>query len=63
MITLEVNDAAVVQQKALLEQLLTTNPNTEKALQKLIRKAIKEARAETASKIKFKKGDPHHAAQ
>ena len=63
MITLEVNDAAVVQQKALLEQLLTTNPNTEKALQKLIRKAIKEARAETASKIKFKHGDPHHAAQ
>lgn len=63
MITLEVNDAAVVQQKALLEQLLTTNPNTEKALQKLIRKAIKEARAETASKIKFKNGDPHHAAQ
>ena len=63
MITLEVNDAAVVQQKALIEQLLTTNPNTEKALQKLIRKAIKEARAETASKIKFKNGDPHHAAQ
>lgn len=63
MITLEVNDAAVVQQKALIEQLLTTNPNTEKALQKLIRKAIKEARAETASKIKFKNGDPRHAAQ
>ena len=63
MITLEVNDAAVVQQKALIEQLLTTNPKTEKALQKLIRKAIKEARAETASKIKFKNGDPHHAAQ
>lgn len=63
MISVDVNTVAIVEQKQILEQALSTNPNTQKALQKLIRRVIKEARAETASKIKFKNGDPHHAAQ
>lgn len=63
MISVDVNTVAIVEQKQILEQALSTNPNTQKALQKLIRRVIKEARAETASKIKFKNGDPHHSVQ
>ena len=35
MIGLEVNDAVIVEQRKVLEQALSTNPKTQKALQKL----------------------------
>ena len=63
MIGLEVNDAVLVEQKQVLEQALSTNPKTQKALQKLIRKVIKDARKEVVGSIKFKHGDPRSAAQ
>ena len=44
MVSLEVNFDVVLKQKQVLEQALSTNPKTEKALQKLIHKVILEAR-------------------
>ena len=61
MIGLEINDAVVLEQKQVLEQALSTNPKTQKALQKLIRQVIKEARAQVVNSIHFKNGDPRGA--
>ena len=65
MIGLEINDAVIVEQKQVLEQALSTNPKTQKALQKLIRKAIMQARSELSDyiKTKFDNGDPRGAAR
>lgn len=65
MVSLEVNDAVVLEQKQVLEQALSTNPKTQKALQKLIRRAIMEARASLSDyiKTKFENGDPRGAAR
>ena len=63
MIELEVNDAIIVEQQRALEAALSTNPKTQKALQRLIRGVIKEARAQVVDSIKFKGGDPRGAAQ
>ena len=62
MIGLEINDSFVVEQKQVLEQALSTNPKTKAALQKLIRKVIKEARDETVKRIRFANGDPRGTA-
>lgn len=61
MFGLEVNDAAVVEQKQILEQLLSTNPKTQKALQQLIHQVILEARAQVVSSIQFQNADPHQS--
>ena len=59
MIGLEINDAVVLEQKQVLEQALSTNPKTQKALQKLIRQVIFEARAKVMSAARGKmKSDP-----
>ena len=63
MIALEVNDAVVLEQKQVLEKALSTNPKTQAALRKLIRKVIKEARKETIGNIRFENGDPRGARQ
>ena len=65
MVSLEVNDAVVLERKQVLEQALSTNPKTQKALQKLIRRAIMEARASLSDyiKTKFENGDPRGAAR
>jgi hypothetical protein len=63
MIELELNDTVVVEQQRALEAALSTNPKTQKALQRLIRGVIKEARAQVVGNIKFKHGDPRGAAQ
>lgn len=63
MIGLEVNDAVVLEQQKVLEQALSSNPKTQKALQKLIRKALIQARAEVSESIKFKNGDPRESAK
>ena len=52
MVSLEVNDAVVLEQKQVLEQALSTNPKTQKALQKLIRQVITEARGKVAQSAK-----------
>lgn len=61
MFGLEVNDAAVVEQKQILDQLLSTNPKTQKALQQLIHQVILEARAQVVSSIQFQNADPHQS--
>ena len=63
MIGIELNDTVIVEQQRALEAALSTNPKTQKALQKLIRGVIKEARAQVVGSIKFKHGDPRGAAQ
>jgi hypothetical protein len=65
MIGLEINDAVIVEQKQILEQALSTNPKTQKALQKLIRKALMQARSELSDYIKTKlaNDDPRGAAR
>ena len=64
MFGLEVNSAVIVEQKKVLEQALSTNPKTQKALQKLIRNVIMEARAKVSSAASNKmKNDPRGAAQ
>ena len=63
MIGLEVNDAIILEQQKVLEAALSTNPKTQKALQKLIRKVIMEARAKVSSAASDKmKNDPRGAA-
>ena len=65
MIGLEINDAVILEQKKVLELALSTNPKTEKALQKLIRKALMQARSsmENYVKTKLDNGDPRGAAR
>ena len=64
MIGLEVNDAVILEQQKVLEAALSTNPKTQKALQKLIRKVIMEARKSVVIAASAKmKNDPRHAAQ
>ena len=65
MIGLEVNDAVILEQQKVLEAALSTNPKTQKALQKLIRRALMEARASLSDYIKTKlaNDDPRGAAR
>lgn len=63
MFGVEINDTVVLEQQKVLEQALSTNPKTQKALQKLIRGVIKDARAQVVGSIRFKNGDPRGAAQ
>ena len=63
MIGLEVNDAVIVEQRKVLEQALSTNPKTKKALQKLIRKALMEVRPQLVAAARGEMGsDPRGAA-
>lgn len=63
MIGLEINNAVVLNQKKILEKALTTNPDTEKAIRKLVRKVILEAREQVVNDIQFKDGDPRESAK
>jgi len=65
MFEFEVNDAIILEQQKVLEAALSTNPKTQKALQKLIRRALMEARASLSDYIKTKldNDDPRGAAR
>ena len=63
MIGLEVNDAIILEQQKVLEAALSTNPKTQKVLQKLIRKALMEVRPELVSAARgAMASDPRGAA-
>ena len=63
MIGIEVNDAIILEQQKVLEAALSTNPNTQKALQKLIRKALMDVRPELVAAARGAMGsDPRGAA-
>ena len=62
MIGMVVDNSVVMEQRKVLEQALSTNPKTQKALQKLIQQVIKEARDQVVNSTKFANGDPRGAA-
>ena len=63
MIGFEFNDTIILEQQKVLEAALSTNPKTQKALQKLIRKALMEIRPELVSAARGALGsDPRGAA-
>ena len=64
MITLDVNDSVILEQQRALEAALSTNPKTQKALQKLIRQALMDVRPELVSAARgAMESDPRGAAQ
>lgn len=64
MFGLEIDNTVIVEQRKVLEQALSTNPKTQKALQKLIRKVVMEARGKVVSSAENAiKNDPRHAAR
>ena len=64
MIELELNDSVVVEQRKVLEQALSTNPKTQKALQKLIQQVLKEAREQVVNATRGALAtDPRGAAE
>ena len=64
MVSLEINDAVVLEQQQILEKALSTNPKTQKALQKLIRQVIMEARAKVVASAKeAMQSDPRGSAR
>lgn len=63
MFGLEINNAVVVEQRKVLEQALSTNPKTQKALQKLIQQVLIEARQQVVSATRSAlDSDPRGAA-
>ena len=63
MLGIEVNDAIILEQQRVLETALSTNPKTQKALQKLIRKALMDVRPELVSAARgAMDSDPRGAA-
>ena len=64
MIGIEINDAVIMEQQKVLEAALSTNPKTQKVLQKLIRKALMDVRPQLVSAARGAMGsDPRGAAQ
>ena len=51
----------LVKQRKELEQMLSSNPDMEKRLQKLIRSVLMKARRDIMGSIQFKHGDPRQA--
>ena len=63
MIGFEFNDTVILEQQKVLEAALSTNPKTQKALHKLIRKALMEVRPELVSAARgAMDSDPRGAA-
>jgi hypothetical protein len=64
MVSLSIDNAVVLEQKQVLERALSTNPKTQKALQKLIRRVILEARKSVVLSTNGKmKNDPRGTAK
>lgn len=59
MIGLDINDSVIVEQQKAIEAALSTNPKTQKVLQKLIRKAVLEVRAGIMNNVPF--NDPRES--
>ena len=64
MIGIEINDAVILEQQKVLEAALSTNPKTQKVLQKIIRKALMDVRPQLVPAARGAMGsDPRGAAQ
>ena len=62
MFKFEVNDAVILEQQRALESALSTSPKAQTVLRKIIRKYVKEARAQVVRGIHFDNGDPRKSA-
>lgn len=62
MFQFEFNDAVVLRQKELLEAAMSTNPKTQKALQKLIGQALAEVRPQVVAAISGSLNSDHRQA-
>lgn len=63
MFDVDINNTILVEQRRALEAVMSANPDTEKALRKIIRKVILEVRNDVVASFKFKNGDPRKARQ
>lgn len=58
MFEFEANEAVIMESQKALEAALSTSPEAQKVLRKIIRKYVKEARTQVVNSIHFKNGDP-----
>ena len=63
MFGIEADASVILRQQKALEAALTTSPQSERTIRRLIRKAVLEARASVARSIRFQNGDPHGTRQ
>lgn len=63
MFSFEADNVVILEEQKALEAALSTNPKTQKALQKLVREVVLEARRRVVNSIKFDNGDPRGTRQ
>lgn len=63
MFNVDIDDTVIIEQRRALEAALSTNPRTEAALRRAIRKAVLDARRAAVASIHFKNGDPRQSRQ
>ena len=63
MFSFEADNVVILQEQKALEAALSTNPKTQKALQKLVREVVLEARRKVVNSIQFDNGDPRNTRQ
>lgn len=63
MFSFEADNLVILKEQKALEAALSTNPKTQKALRKLVREVVLEARRKVVNSIKFNNGDPRNARQ
>lgn len=63
MFSFEADNLVILQEQKALEAALSTNPKTQKALQKLVREVVLDARRKVVDSIKFDNGDPRGTRQ
>ena len=63
MFSFEADNIVILQEQKALEAALSTNPKTHKALQKLVREVVLEARRNVVNSIQFDNGDPRNTRQ
>jgi len=63
MFSFEADNLVILQEQKALEAALSTNPKTQKALQKLVREVVLEARRAVVNSINFDNGDPRNTRQ
>lgn len=63
MFSFEADNVVILQEQKALEAALSTNPKTQKALQKLVREVVLEARRKVVNSIQFENGDPRNTRQ
>ena len=63
MFSFEADNVVILQEQKALEAALSTKPKTQKALQKLVREVVLEARRKVVNSIQFDNGDPRNTRQ